>query len=177
MYGVAVHGAGWVAAEHVRAFGADARARVVAISSRRAESAERVAQETGHADAVIETDLDAVLGRDDVDVLVVCTPHDLHPANTIAAAKAGKHVLIEKPAALDLASLRAMQEAVAAAGVRTVVSFVLRWNPLFDVIRAQLNQGALGRRLWRKLTMCMGWVPGMRSTSGRGRRRRGGRRS
>ena len=110
---MAVHGAGWVAAEHVRAFAADKRARVVAISSRRAESAERVARETGHSDVVIETDLDAVLSRDDVDILVVCTPHDLHPANTIAAAKAGKHVLIEKPAALDLASLRAMQDAVA----------------------------------------------------------------
>ena len=101
-YGVAVHGAGWVAAEHVRAFAADVRARVVAISSRRAESAERVARETGHSDVLIETDLDAVLERDDVDVLAVCTPHDLHPENTIAAAQAGKHVLIEKPAALDL---------------------------------------------------------------------------
>ena len=57
-YGVAVHGAGWVAAEHVRAFEADARARVVAISSRRAESAARVAEETGHPDALIETDLE-----------------------------------------------------------------------------------------------------------------------
>ncbi len=144
-YGVAVHGAGWVAAEHVRAFEADARARVVAISSRRAESAARVAQETGHPDALIETDLDAVLSRDDVHILAVCTPHDLHPSNTIAAANAGKHVLIEKPAALDLESLRAMRDAIAAAGVRTVVSFVLRWNPLFDVIRAQLANGALGR--------------------------------
>ena len=119
--------------------------RWVAISSRRAESAARVAEETGHPDAVIETDLRAVLARDDVHILAVCTPHDLHPSNTIAAANAGKHVLIEKPAALDLESLRAMRDAIAAAGVRSVVSFVLRWNPLFDVIRAQLANGALGR--------------------------------
>lgn len=161
-YGVAVHGAGWVAAEHVRAFAADARARVVAISSRRAESAERVAQETGNADALIATDLDAVLRRDDVDILAVCTPHDLHPDNTIAAAKAGKHVLIEKPAALDLASLRAMRDAVNAAGVRTVVSFVLRWNPLFDVIRAQLSNGALGRLFMAEVDYVHGlgpWYP------------------
>ena len=111
-YGVAVHGAGWVAAEHVRAFDADPRARVVAdFEPAGEESAARVAQETGHADALIETDLDAVLSRDDVHILAVCTPHDLHPSNTIAAANAGKHVLIEKPAALDLESLRAMRDA------------------------------------------------------------------
>ena len=158
-YGVAVHGAGWVAAEHVRAFAADPRARVVAVSSRREESAARVARETSHPDAVIETNLDAVLSRDDVDILSVCTPHDLHPENTIAAADAGKHVLIEKPAALDLASLRAMRDAIAAAGVRTVVSFVLRWNPLFDVIRAQLTNGALGRLFMAEVDYVHGLGP------------------
>lgn len=143
-YGVAVHGAGWVAAEHVRAFDADSRARVVAISSRSESSAIRLAQETGQTDAVIETELDAVLSRGDVDVLAVCTPHDLHPANAIAAAEAGKHVLIEKPAALDLVGLRAMRKALSVAGVVSVVGFVLRWNPLFDVIKAQQANGALG---------------------------------
>ena len=56
------------------------------------------------------------------------------------------------------------------------MSFVLRWNPLFDVIRAQLSQGALGRLFMAEVDYVMGWVPGMRSTSGRERRRRGGRR-
>ncbi|GIT39343.1 MAG: hypothetical protein Ct9H300mP8_05390 [Gammaproteobacteria bacterium] len=100
---------------------------------------------THHPEAVIETDLSRVLERDDVQILVVCTPHDLHPANTIAAAQAGKHILIEKPAALDTSSLRCMHEEVAKAGVKSVVSFVLRWNPLFDVIKAQQANGALGR--------------------------------
>ena len=144
-YGVAVHGAGWVAAEHVQAFDADPRSRVVTISSRRESSAARVAHMTHHPEAVIETDLSRVLERDDVQILVVCTPHDLHPANTIAAAQAGKHILIEKPAALDTSSLRCMHEEVAKAGVKSVVSFVLRWNPLFDVIKAQQANGALGR--------------------------------
>lgn len=144
-YGVAVHGAGWVSAEHVRAFDADPRAKVIAISSRREASAVRVAHMTGHQEAIIETDLDRVLARDDIQILVVCTPHDLHPENTIAAAKAGKHILIEKPAALDVPSLRRMHEAVSEAGVQSVVSFVLRWNPLFDVIKAQQANGALGR--------------------------------
>ena len=72
----------------------------------------------GHSDVLIETDLDAVLSRDDVDVLAVCTPHDLHPENTIAAAKAGKHVLIEKPAALAWEVSGGDAGGVAAAGVR-----------------------------------------------------------
>ncbi len=158
-YGVAVHGAGWVAAEHVRAFAAHPQARVTVISSRRAESARRVAAETGQTHAAVETDLDAVLQRPDVDVVAICTPHDLHPANTIAAAAAGKHVLIEKPAALDLDSLHAMRTAVQAAGVQSVVSFVLRWNPLFDLVKAQLANGALGRLFMAEVDYVHGLGP------------------
>ncbi len=176
-YGVAIHGAGWVAAEHVRAFDADSRARVVAISSRSESSAIRLAQETGQTDAVIETELDAVLARGDVDVLAVCTPHDLHPANVIAAAEAGKHVLIEKPAALDLAGLRAMRNALSVAGVVSVVGFVLRWNPCSTSSRPSKRTGRLAIFTWPRLTTCMDSDRGMTSTSGPVRWHRGDRHS
>lgn len=53
-------------------------------------------------------------------------------------------MVIEKPIALDLKSLRALDEAIRATGVKSVVSFVLRWNPMFDNVRAMLDQGLIG---------------------------------
>ena len=75
--------------------------------------------EGGHAWAAqqgaacpIYTDLAALLADPAVDVVILCTPNDLHASQTIQAARAGKHIIIEKPVALNLAELRAMQQAV-----------------------------------------------------------------
>jgi predicted dehydrogenase len=74
----------------------------------------------------------------------VCTPHHLHVEQAVACAQAGKHVVVEKPVALDLASLRRLDRVIREANVRSVVSFVLRWNPLFENIRAILDDGMIG---------------------------------
>lgn len=141
--GVAIHGAGWVAAEYLKAFSRNPDVRVRVVSSRREESARARLAETG-VQADVETDYERVLRRPDVDIVAICTPSDRHPAETIAAAQAGKHIVIEKPVAMDMESLRAMREAVRRAGVRTVVGFVLRWHPFFRTIKALVKDGALG---------------------------------
>ena len=74
----------------------------------------------------------------------ICTPQQLHAENVIAAARAGKHLVIEKPVCMTRAEGRAMREAIRAAGVKTVVSFVLRWNPLFQRIKRMSASGAFG---------------------------------
>ncbi len=79
-----------------------------------------------------------------VDAVVLATPNDLHASETVLAAEAGKHILIEKPAALDTGSLDRAVSAVEAAGVATLVGFVLHWNPMFDLIQAQIRKGLLG---------------------------------
>ena len=68
----------------------------------------------------------------------------LHPENTIAAAEAGKHIVIEKAIANTPKDMRAMADAVDKAGVKTVVSFVLRWNPLFTTIKSLIADDAIG---------------------------------
>lgn len=141
--GVAVHGAGWVSGEHIKAFARNPHCEVRVVSSRREASAHARLAEAGVV-ADVSTDFGSVLQRPDVDVVAICTPSDLHPEETIAAAGAGKHVLIEKPVALNLADLRRAQDAVRRAGVRSVVGFVLRWNPLFETVKALLDVGALG---------------------------------
>jgi len=142
--GVLIHGAGWVSTQHIAAFTANPHARVVAISSRKLASAQKRADEAGLADLACYDDYEKALQHEGVDIVSVCTPQHLHCENTIAAAEAGKHIVVEKPVANSLAELKAMRDAVRTAGVRTVVSFVLRWNPLFQTIKSMVADDALG---------------------------------
>ena len=142
-FGCAVHGAGWLSTEHIRAYMLNPHCRVVALSSRTEERARVRMTECG-LDCKVYTDYDELLADPEVDCISICTPNHLHAEETIKAAQAGKHVVIEKPVALSLKDMRAMQKAVKKAGVKTVVSFVLRWNPLFDVIKSLLAHRAIG---------------------------------
>jgi predicted dehydrogenase len=142
-FGCAVHGAGWVSTEHIRAYMSNPQCRVVAISSRTEEKARARMIGCG-LDCKIYTDYDKLLADPEVDCISICTPNHLHAGETIKAAQAGKHIIIEKPVALNLADLRAMHKAVKQARVKTVVGFVLRWNPLFDVIKSLLARNAIG---------------------------------
>lgn len=142
--GVAVHGAGWVAGEHIKSYLKHPQARLVAISSRTRESAAAKAAEAGVPHVRIYTDFQEVLRDPEVQAVSLCTPPNLHAQETIAAARAGKHILIEKAVANNLQDLRAMDAAVREAGVRTVVSFVLHWNPEFMLIKQMLAAQAIG---------------------------------
>lgn len=144
-FGVLIHGAGWVSGEHIKAFQNNPHTRIVAISSRRMESVRRRAREAGLEGIGMYTDLDRALAHDGVDIVSVCTPQHLHAENTVKAAEAGKHIVIEKPVANNREELAAMREAVRKAEVKTVVSFVLRWNPLFETLKALIADGALGK--------------------------------
>jgi predicted dehydrogenase len=117
----------------------------VAVSSRKLESARRRIEEAGLAGAAAYDDLDRALRHDGVDIVCVCTPQHLHCENVLAAVEAGKHVVIEKPVANSLDELRRMRDAVRRRRVKTVVSFVLRWNPLFETVKAMIADDFLGR--------------------------------
>jgi predicted dehydrogenase len=141
--GVGIIGCGWVAGEYVKAFHADERSEIRALVSRHRANAERY-RSRYNLNCAIETDADAMLGRDDIDIAVVCTPHDSHTRYVVAAAQAGKHVIIEKPAALTIEDLRAQLRAVRANRVKTLVGFVLHWNPLLVTIDRLIDEGAFG---------------------------------
>jgi len=142
--GCAVFGAGWVADEHISAYLADPRAQVVAVGSRREASARAAAQKAGLADAAIYTDLDALLADGRVDALSITGPNHVHVEHGVQACAAGKHFIMEKPIAIDLAGLHELRDAVAASGVRTVVSFCLRWNPALINTARLVREGAIG---------------------------------
>lgn len=143
--GVGIVGTGWVAGEYIRAFEADPRTEVRAIVSREKERAHAKTEEFGLERARAYEHLEKMLDDPGIQIVVLATPHPFHVPQGIAAAQAGKHLVIEKPVALNLEGLRQLQAAVQAAKVKTVVSFVLRWNPLFKTIRAMLADGLIGK--------------------------------
>jgi len=142
--GVAIHGAGQVAYAHAASWLKNPQVKIVSVSSRRRESAERLARKFC-LDCTIYDDFEQVLRDQRVDIVNLSGPNDVHTPQGIAAARAGKHILIEKPMCLTMEENRALRDAVARAGVRSVVSFVLRWNPLFQNLKALLAAGAVGR--------------------------------
>ncbi len=141
--GVGIIGCGWVAGEYIKAFHADERSEIRTLVSPRRASAERY-RDQYDLKCSIETDADAMLRGQDIDIAVVCTPHDAHTRYVVAAAQAGKHVIVEKPAALTVEDMRKQLRAVRKSGVKTLVGFVLHWNPLLMTIDRLIEEGAFG---------------------------------
>ena len=144
IYGAAIHGAGDVSVQHARAYLNNPHTKLVAISSRREESARRLADMIGLKDMKIYTDYGKLLDDPAVDIISICTPQHLHSNEVVRAAVARKHMIIEKPVAIDLAGLRAMRDAVRKARVKTVVGFVLRWNGVIETIKNLLSKNFFG---------------------------------
>jgi predicted dehydrogenase len=141
--GAGIIGCGAVAEEYVKAFQKDERSEVRALVSRNPANAQRY-RDRYNLQCAIETDAEKMLRMKDVDIVVVCTPHDTHTRYVVAAAEAGKHVIIEKPVALTMDDVRKQLQAVRKNNVKTIVSFVLHWNPLLMSIDKLIEDGALG---------------------------------
>jgi len=80
-----------------------------------------------------------------IDVVDICTPHPFHPDLAIAAARAGKHVIIEKPIAINYEDALRVRQAIRTTGVKTCVCFECRFSDHFQLIRSCIDQGLLGR--------------------------------
>ena len=109
--------------------------------ARVAEAAQRLGWES------TETDWTRLLARSDIDLIDVCTPGDTHAEIAIAALRAGKHVLCEKPLANSVTEAQAMADAAdlaAAHGVRAMVGFTYRRVPAVALARRLVEQGRLG---------------------------------
>jgi predicted dehydrogenase len=119
--------------------------RLAVLGGRQAELARAVADKFGWED--VETDWRALINRDDVGLVDVCTPGDSHAEIAIAALEAGKHVLCEKPLANSVAEAEAMVAAAQAArarGVRSMVGFTYRRVPAIKLAQALVAQGRIG---------------------------------
>jgi predicted dehydrogenase len=139
LIGLGIVGAGEVAERHVAAAALVPEVRVVAVSDVDAERAGRF--------GVPAVGFDALLGRPDVDVVVLTVPHSLHAPLALRVAEAGKHVLVEKPLAISSGECERMIEAFASAGT---VLWVGQQQRQFSQVRAAreiLTSGSLGAPL------------------------------
>ncbi len=95
-----------------------------------------------------------LIGHPDVDLVHVATPPGTHHELVLAALRKGKHVLCEKPLAMNLVQADEMLRAAAEADRIVPVNFVLRYNAVTDAVRAVIDSGVLGRVLAGRLTNC-----------------------
>ncbi len=140
--GIGIVGSGFIAAAHAEAFSGLARASVRAVASRSADRAAGFAARWGIP--AWGTDFAELAGRPDVDVVCVAAPNGLHRDITVAAARAGKHVICEKPLARTLREADEMISACAAAGVLLMYAEEICFAPAYVRAKELADEGALG---------------------------------
>lgn len=141
---VAVLGAGaWARHAHLPGYLRDSRCKVVAIADPNRVLAEQAATDFGIP--VIARDHTEVVGRDDVDVVDVCTPSATHFELSMAAIEAGKHVLCEKPVAFDYRETLRASALARAKKLKTRLGFTFRFSPAMQYMKALIDEGFVGQ--------------------------------
>lgn len=143
--GIAVVGAGRAGMIHARNFasGSIADAELVAIAEPVEEALDKVCRELPIRRAC--SDYREVLADSTIDAIVVAAPSAYHCDIVVAAARAGKHILCEKPMAMNAAECDAMLAAVERAGVKLQIGFMRRYDAGFVAARQRIEAGEIGR--------------------------------
>ena len=142
-YNVGIIGYGWVATAHIQAINNSPHAQVTAVySSRKLDDAE-VSAKWG-TKIKTYTNLKEMLAHPGLNVISVCSYPYQHTAHAVAAAQAGKHLIIEKPLALSWKDCKAIEAAVKKARVKTCICFECRYSSQFLSTKAMIDQGLLG---------------------------------
>ncbi|MHA6764921.1 Gfo/Idh/MocA family protein [Streptacidiphilus sp. PAMC 29251] len=142
-----------------RVFDLPVRPELVAVCGRDRAAAEQAAARLGWAS--VETDWKALIARDDIDLIDICTPGDSHSEIAIAALAAGKHVLCEKPLANSVEEAVAMAAAAAEAGgrgVRSMVGFNYRRVPALTLAAQLIATGRLGTVRHVRAVYLQDWI-------------------
>jgi predicted dehydrogenase len=171
--GVAIHGVGDVAYAHAASWCKNPHAQIVSVSSRNPESAARLAKHF-QLDCTIHASYADVLCDARVDIVNLSGPNHVHAEQTIEAVRTGRHVLVEKPMVLTQEENRAVRDAVAQAGVKSIVGFVLRWNPMIESLRTVLAERTIGDLFYAEVDYWHGLGPAYRGWDWASRRATGG---
>ncbi len=140
---IAIIGAGGVSDyHHVPGIRLDPRAELVAVCDANTELLAQRREEWGVARTT--TKVDELLAWDDVDAVIIATPNSLHHPQAIAAAKAGKHIMCEKPLGLSAAQVEEMYRAAQSHSVVHMTAFTYRFAPSMRYMKHLLRRGDLG---------------------------------
>jgi predicted dehydrogenase len=141
--GIGFIGTGFARGVQMPAFAGCEGAKIVSVASGNVENARSAAEqfEAGH----FTGDWRETVAREDVDLVCITTPPDLHREMTLAALENGKHVLCEKPMAMSVAEAEEMTAAAEKAGVLALIDHELRFQPGRQRAFAMLREGAIGK--------------------------------
>jgi predicted dehydrogenase len=155
MLGVAIVGCGMIARFHVRALAEVPGTKVVALVDSVPAAAERMKQEL-KLDCGAYTDLGEMLKQKDIDIVIVSTPSGAHLDPAVAAANAGKHVVVEKPLEVTLEKCDRIIDACDKNGVKLCTIFPSRFGDANLTLKKAVEQGRFGR-LTLGETTCKWW--------------------
>ena len=127
-----------------------------AVCSRSADKVKAFAEQWGYQS--VETDWKALIARNDIDAVDICTPNDTHAAIAIAAAEAGKMILCEKPLARTLSEAQTMVDAIEKAGVKNTVWYNYRRLPAVTLAKQIIDSGKLGRIFHYRANFLQDWT-------------------
>jgi UDP-N-acetyl-2-amino-2-deoxyglucuronate dehydrogenase len=142
-YNVGIIGYGWVAGAHIGAINASTDAQVTAVFSSRPLNSAALSTKWG-SEIKAYTELEQLLNDPSINVVSICSYPYQHKDHAIAAAKACKHLIIEKPLALSAEDCKAIEQAVKEAGVKTCICFECRFSSQFITTKSVIDQGLLG---------------------------------
>ena len=143
-YNVAIVGYSWAATAHIGAINATRQAQVTDVWSSRPLSSEELSQRHG-CPIRVHSDLDAMVSRADVQVVDITSYPNQHSEQFVLAAKRGKHIIVEKPLAVEWREILAMKQAVTESGVKTCVCLECRFSSQFLATKAVLDSGVIGQ--------------------------------
>ncbi len=126
------------------------------VCSRNGEKAKAFAGQWGYDS--FETDWKAVIAREDIDAVDICTPNDMHAEIAIAAAEAGKMILCEKPLARTLEEAQRMTDAIEKAGVANTVWYNYRRLPAVSLAKQIIDSGKLGKVFHYRSNFLQDWT-------------------
>jgi predicted dehydrogenase len=127
-----------------------------ALCARNAEAAQKFAETWGYES--VETDWKKLVARKDIDAVDICVPNNLHYDIAVAAAKAGKMVLCEKPLSMDTKEGLKMVTAVEKAGVRNMVWYNYRRVPAVTLAKQLIDEGKLGKIFHYRAVFLQDWT-------------------
>ncbi len=139
----AVVGCGNIGRRHIAVIEAEERAAVVAICDVEKGKCEKIVETYGKIPSY--TDYAKMLSETEADIISICTPHGLHAEMAIAAAKAGKHILVEKPMALSIKDAERMVQAANENNVKLIVVKQNRYNTPIALTKQAIEEGRLGK--------------------------------
>jgi predicted dehydrogenase len=142
-YNVGIVGYSWVATAHIAAINASPYAQVTAVCSSRSLNAAELSATHG-IPITTYTDLAEMLKDKNIHIVSICSYPYQHKDQAIAAARAGKHLIIEKPLALSWEDCQAVDAAVKSSGVKTCFCFECRYANQFIATKAVIDEGLLG---------------------------------